>query len=426
MTHVPNTPDLSTYLQTERTHLRLPSKPHWIEPTVEWLRQKAVLAGVCRTPHAGQLMVALHEALSNAIVHGNLELASALKERGDDSFARALAERAADERLAGRIVDVRVECDAGQCRWIITDEGPGFDVDAVLAKHQSNDPEVLLSSGRGIVIMKSFLDEVRWELGGRRLILGLTRSGAGEHRQEMRVPRFQPLRVAPILPDGTIDWPAAYAAVTRNCSEGGIGLLQQHLAETDRILIGMAVAGEMLYVPAEVRHCRSLAGDVVELGCRFQTQPRLLPPPTVAGAEPVHQLQQAIAGFMDEYQTPNLPKDERRRHVRIMYTERIEILSADPAPLAGYARDLSRGGIAFVVQAPLPEEITIVMRPRDGSAPLKVRARVVRCNKIIEGFYDIGAKFLQLQGLRSSGWVRNQESGNASLTPDSRPLTPDS
>ncbi len=396
MTRPPDTPDLPTYMLTERTHLRLPSKPHWIEATVEWLRQKAVLAGACQETRAGKLLVALHEALSNAIVHGNLELSSALKESGDDTFAQALAERSVDERLGKRVVDVHIEFDADYCRWIVTDEGNGFDVQSVLGRHQSDDPEVLLASGRGIVIMKSFLDEVRWELGGRRLILGMARTSGEEKRRELRVPHQQPLRVAPILPDGTVDWPAAYEAVARNYSGNGIGLLQQRLAQSDRILIGMLVQDQMIYVPAEVRHCRSVAGDIVELGCRFQAQP---PPTGVPAAQPQEQLKQAISGLMKKIKAPNQPPDERRKHSRIMYTERIDILTAPgAAPLAGYARDLSKGGMAFVVHAPLQQEITIVLRPRDGSAPLKVRSHVARCNKIIEGFYDVGVEFLQLEG----------------------------
>src|SRR5439155_25113354 len=92
-------PDLPAYLLTERTHLRLPSKPHWIEAAADWLCQKALLAGACQESRVGKLLVALHEALSNAIVHGHLELSSGLKEQGDDVFARALAERGADSRL---------------------------------------------------------------------------------------------------------------------------------------------------------------------------------------------------------------------------------------------------------------------------------------------------------------------------------------
>src|SRR5687767_2298875 len=101
-----DTPHLPTAVLSERTHLRVPSLPSWIEPTVEYLRHKAVLSGACPEARAGKLMVALHEALSNAVLHGNLGISSALKEQEDDAFAEALARNAADPTLAGRPVDV--------------------------------------------------------------------------------------------------------------------------------------------------------------------------------------------------------------------------------------------------------------------------------------------------------------------------------
>ena len=99
-----------------------------------------------------------------------------MKEQGDSAFAQALAQRASDPEFSGRKVDIVVDYDGDACRWIITDEGPGFDVDRVLARCLSDDPEILLSSGRGILMMKSFLDDVRFALGGRRVVLSMERN----------------------------------------------------------------------------------------------------------------------------------------------------------------------------------------------------------------------------------------------------------
>src|SRR6476659_5410079 len=102
----PHVPSLVT---TEQMQLCLPSRPDWIDPAVEFLRQKAVLCGACTESRSPKLMIALHEALSNAIIHGNLELSSELKERGDNSFAEALAQRVTTPHLAERLVDVLVD-----------------------------------------------------------------------------------------------------------------------------------------------------------------------------------------------------------------------------------------------------------------------------------------------------------------------------
>jgi anti-sigma regulatory factor (Ser/Thr protein kinase) len=388
-----DSPHLPSLVQTDHTHLRLPSRPDWIEPTVEYLRARAVLCGACHESRAGKLLVALHEALSNAIVHGNLGVSSALKEQGD-SFAHALASRAADPRFAGRCVDVIVDYDGERCQWLIADEGEGFDVDAVLQRLESCDPEVLLASGRGILMMRSFLDRVHYEDGGRRCVLTMQRASGSERRGSSRLPANRPIHAVPIRSDGTVDWEAAYEAVSKNLSEDGVGLLQARLAATDRILIALATGGPPLYVPVEVRHCRPLGGNLFEVGCRFDSR---APAPAETG--PREQAQQAIDSLLARLAAEQVAGDERRAHPRVVYTERVEVhLPGGAAPLAGFARDLSRGGLAFITTLPLPLRECVIRLPHHGEPPLGVRAEVVRCALVQEGFYDVGACFVGLEG----------------------------
>jgi anti-sigma regulatory factor (Ser/Thr protein kinase) len=393
-------PDLPSLVHAEQSLLRLPSRPHWVEQTVEYLCRKAVLCGACQDTRSKKLMVALQEALVNAVVHGNLELSSELKERGDSSFAEALAQRAADIRLSQRIVDILVDYDGQRCRWIITDQGQGFDVEQVLKRLESDDPELLLASGRGILLMRSFLDEVKYEEGGRRLILTLHRESGEEKRRQTRVDAHQPVQIVPIRADGSVDWEAAYQAVSLNFSEQGMGLLQERLATTDRIIIGIYANNQAIYVPAEVRHCRSLGGDVVELGCRFQTR-REVPAataqslPAPAGADQA--VQDAVAQVMEQHQGRPVGVDDRRSHPRVAYNARLEVFQPGaPEALVVFSRDLSKSGISFIATAALSGELILVLNPQDQGPPLKIRAHIVRCTKVQDGFYDIGAHFLKL------------------------------
>jgi anti-sigma regulatory factor (Ser/Thr protein kinase) len=398
MANVNETPDLPGQVVAEQTHLNLPSYPHWIEATVEYLRQKAVLSGACQESRSGKLMIALHEALSNAIVHGNLELTSDLKERGESTFAEALAERIADTRFSERVVEVSVDCNLQRCRWIVTDQGRGFDVEGVLKKKLSEEPEEILASGRGLLIMRSFLDEVNFEMGGRRLVLTLRRESGQEKRLHPRVPVNQPLHIAPMRPDGTVDWDAAYEAVSKNFSEQGVSLLQEKLAGTDHILLGITINNRLVYVPAEVRHCRSIGGDAVELGCRFQHNVGEAPDKILEETKKMRQVHKAVNMLLAKHQNPSRQVDDRRVHQRVVYNERIQVLPKGVAePIIGFARDLAHGGIAFIATTPLPLEITILFLPQVGGAPLRVRSQVVRCAKVMDGFYDVGARFLQLE-----------------------------
>jgi anti-sigma regulatory factor (Ser/Thr protein kinase) len=389
-------PMLPAQVLAEGSHLHIPSLPNWIEPTVDYLRQKAVLAGACGETRSMKLTVALHEAITNAVIHGNLELGSQLKEEAGSAFAEALAQRASNPELTERQVDIVVDYDGDVCRWIITDQGHGFDVERVLARCTSDDPEVLLASGRGILMMKSFLDDVAYDLGGRRVVLSLARASGKEKRRDSRVPVTAPFQVTPILPDGTRLWSATYEALSRNCSENGIALLQQELAHAGQILIGISTAGGVVHLPAEIKHTRPLDGGGIELGCQFL--PSAAPVPLATPAPQLAEVHGAIAALLDGYQARQVPADDRRKDRRVVFNERIVIHKDDCAePIYGYARDLSRGGIAFIAQEPLAERITITLACHADQQGLKVRCRVVRCARIKEGFYDVGVAFQELE-----------------------------
>jgi anti-sigma regulatory factor (Ser/Thr protein kinase) len=392
----PLQPHLPALVEHERTLLRLPSRPDWIEPAADYLCRKAVLCGACPEAQSSRLLIALHEALSNAVVHGNLEISSELKERGDSAFAEALAARAADPRFADRTVEVAAAYDGTRCRWTLTDQGKGFDVDRVLSCAASDDPERLPASGRGILMMRAFLDDVRWEAGGRRVILTLYKTAERRHSDRRAV--REPVRVAPVREDGSVDWDAAYQAVARNLSEGGMAILQGRLATTDRILLGIprgeTDGGEPLYVPAEVRHLRRLGDNEVELGCRFLVEaplPTTDTPPTATAAD----VGDAVGQFLDRQQSQLPLVQERRHHPRVAYTEQIGLSAA---PGVGFARDLSKGGIAFITTAPVEVGVQVLTLPQGPDrAPMRVQARVVRCRKITENFYDVAACFVGLE-----------------------------
>src|SRR5437868_9163043 len=154
-----DTPNLPHAVLAEQTHLQILSRPEWIEPTVEYLKHKALLCGACSESRIDRLLLALHEGLTNAIVHGNLEVSSELKERDDNVFIETLASRAADPHFHQRTVNIMVQYDGERCQWSIRDEGRGFDVEGVLARFGS-DEFVGLASGRGILLMRTFMDAV--------------------------------------------------------------------------------------------------------------------------------------------------------------------------------------------------------------------------------------------------------------------------
>jgi hypothetical protein len=243
--------------------------------------------------------------------------------------------------------------------------------------------------------MRSLLDGVRWEHAGRRVILSLQRRGTAEQRTGTRRTAHKPLRVVPIRPDGSADWDAAYEAISRNFSENGLALLQQHLQTTDRVLIGIPGGPQPTYVPVEIRHCRRLEGQLVELGCRFLEPARL--PGSPSADQRLEDVHDAIGSLLAEARLAPSEGDERRAHARVAYTERIEIVAPCGTPVAGYARNLSRGGIAFIATVPMPLEPCLIRLPQSAGPPLGVQAQILRCTRVQDGFFDVGARFLSME-----------------------------
>jgi anti-sigma regulatory factor (Ser/Thr protein kinase) len=123
--------------------------------------------------------MALEEALNNAFYHGNLEISSELKEDGSSRFIELAAEREKQSPWRERHVFV-TELVSPFGTWItVQDEGKGFNVQAALDR--CNDPEALLASGRGLLLMRAFSDELFFNNSGNEVTLVLYSEGA--HRE---------------------------------------------------------------------------------------------------------------------------------------------------------------------------------------------------------------------------------------------------
>ena len=124
------------------------------------------------------LQISLIEALSNAVYHGNLEMKSDTKQSGElDSF-KQFFERARKRwnrtPYRSRRVLIDYAMDETKISYTIRDEGSGFDVSS-LPDHQ--DPESFINpTGRGLLMIRTFCDEVSWSDKGNEIRLTKLRS----------------------------------------------------------------------------------------------------------------------------------------------------------------------------------------------------------------------------------------------------------
>jgi anti-sigma regulatory factor (Ser/Thr protein kinase) len=147
-----------------RRRLVLGNDPQLVAQLVALLSDDLVSVGVCDRHSAGRVGIALEEALLNAIYHGNLEISSQLKENGDEPFRAKVRERQCLLPYRARTVRLVSHVTPRRATFVIADEGPGFDVANL---PDPTDPENLTRpSGRGLLLMRAFMDEVRYNPAG--------------------------------------------------------------------------------------------------------------------------------------------------------------------------------------------------------------------------------------------------------------------
>jgi serine/threonine-protein kinase RsbW len=117
----------------------MPSEVKAISPLVDWA-MRLIEESRCVAGHEAAVELALREALSNAIVHGN-------------------------QLDTNKLVHIHCQCEWGKgASVIVTDDGQGFDPNAI------PDPlaieRLAAERGRGIHLMKWAMDEVSFVRGG--------------------------------------------------------------------------------------------------------------------------------------------------------------------------------------------------------------------------------------------------------------------
>jgi serine/threonine-protein kinase RsbW len=132
--------------------IELPSDVAYMDGVLSYLVDRAAKFGIIR-PAASNIFVALDEALTNAIRHGNAEDRS-------------------------KKVRISAEISARGARFTIADEGPGFDVAAV---PDPREPANLFKpSGRGVMLIHHIMDEVRFNERGNEITMVKFPEGDGK------------------------------------------------------------------------------------------------------------------------------------------------------------------------------------------------------------------------------------------------------
>jgi CheY-like chemotaxis protein/anti-sigma regulatory factor (Ser/Thr protein kinase) len=156
-------------LQQSDSTFKIDNRQELVRPLVNHLQDTMALMGLCDEAERMQVGVALTEAMNNALEHGNLEVNSAVREDDLDAYFEQMRERSGQEPYRDRRIHVEASLDRDSARFVIRDEGPGFDPSLL---PDPRDPANLdRLSGRGVLLIRLFMDEVLFNDEGNEVTM---------------------------------------------------------------------------------------------------------------------------------------------------------------------------------------------------------------------------------------------------------------
>lgn len=162
--------------------LHLENDSTLIDPLVDVVQRMVEKMRLCDATGRMRIGIALEEALLNALYRGNLELG--FEEMQEDranllqGLSIGLAEQRRDQApYSQRKIFIHARVTPDEARFVVRDEGPGFDVSPIA---DCDDPTALARrGGRGLVLMRTFMDEVSYnDLGNEVTMVKRKETGA--------------------------------------------------------------------------------------------------------------------------------------------------------------------------------------------------------------------------------------------------------
>jgi anti-sigma regulatory factor (Ser/Thr protein kinase) len=136
---------------------------------IAYLQESISHQGLCAPADCTRIAVALAEALSNALYHGNLEVGSVLRAEDDQAYWALVSQRSSQRPYSERQIFVSATLSRDAAEFVICDQGPGFDPQAL---PDPTDPANLeKATGRGILLMRAFMDEMYFNAAGNSVTL---------------------------------------------------------------------------------------------------------------------------------------------------------------------------------------------------------------------------------------------------------------
>ena len=160
---------LAGYMTERETCLTLGNDYKLLTIVSGYLQEELARSRLCSESECIQAGVALSEALTNALYHGNLEVSSSLRSVDDDAYFTLAESRRTQLPYRDRRIYVSARIENDRATFIVRDEGPGFSISSL------PDPTIPANldkgSGRGVLLIRSFMDEVHYNAAGNQVVM---------------------------------------------------------------------------------------------------------------------------------------------------------------------------------------------------------------------------------------------------------------
>lgn len=161
--------DVLRYFRSSESLFELTNDPTLISPLVAYFQDELERLGFGDDLARSQIGSALSEAISNSMIHGNLEIGSDLRSAGSEEYHRLITERRDAEPWSARMVRIWAEQRPDWVRYVIRDDGRGFD--HRLLPDPTRPDTMLEARGRGLFLMSAFMDDVEYNESGNEVQL---------------------------------------------------------------------------------------------------------------------------------------------------------------------------------------------------------------------------------------------------------------
>jgi len=146
----------------------IPSKTKNIKSLIPALQNHYQLLCALNKQEIHRIASCLFEAVNNAIVYGNLGLNPRLKTESLEKFWEKVKEKESIPELAEKKVTIKGTFSSNLLKFSVEDDGPGFDYKTL---PDITEPNAAVPGGRGLFIVRAFMDEVSWNEKGNSITM---------------------------------------------------------------------------------------------------------------------------------------------------------------------------------------------------------------------------------------------------------------